>query len=155
MDFILINLQYSPSTAIINWADGLLATYSNRRAIVEQHDILNVNNSWNNQSSYNALRDNANLFLMLCGHMHTSTDGAAYVAGTGTDGHTIHVVQADYQDFAGSGYLRILRFSPADDLIYMTTYSPNLNSYLTSTTNYDQANLVYVMPDAPRRPAMR
>jgi hypothetical protein len=149
MDFILINLQYSPSTAIINWADGLLATYSNRRAIVEQHDILNVNNSWNNQSSYNALRDNANLFLMLCGHMHTSTDGAAYVAGTGTDGHTIHVVQADYQDFAGSGYLRILRFSPADDLIYMTTYSPNLNSYLTSTTNYDQANLVYVMPDAP------
>jgi len=32
---------------------------------------------------------------------------------------------ADYQDMSQSGYLRILRFSPADDMIHMTTYSPN------------------------------
>ncbi len=56
MDFILINLQYSPTTADINWADTLLTTYTSRRAIVEQHDILNTDNSWNNQTSYNALR---------------------------------------------------------------------------------------------------
>ena len=61
---------------------------------------------------------------MLCGHMHAANDGAAYRAELGDDGHTIHVVMADYQDFAGSGYLRILRFSPADDMIYMTTSSP-------------------------------
>ena len=73
-----------PPLPYFNWADALLKTYSNRRAIVEQHDILNVNNSWNNQASYNALRDHTNLFLMLCGHMHIRFDGAAYVAGTGT-----------------------------------------------------------------------
>ena len=56
MDFILINLQYSPGQAVRDWADALLKTYSNRRAIVEQHDILNVNNSWNNQTSYNEFK---------------------------------------------------------------------------------------------------
>jgi hypothetical protein len=148
MDFILINLQYSPSTAVINWADGLLATHSNRRAIVEQHDLLNVNNSWINQASYTALRDNANLFLMLCGHAWSGTDGAAYVAGTGTDGHTIHVVLADYQGMSnGNGYLRILRFSPANDMIYMTTYSPYTGGSIT--TDPDQKDLAYDMPGAP------
>ena len=28
-------------------------------------------------------------------------------------------------------------------MIYMTTYSPSMDSYITSTSNYDQANLVY------------
>ena len=36
MDFILINLQYNPGSAVLNWAEGLLTTYSSRRAIVEQ-----------------------------------------------------------------------------------------------------------------------
>jgi uncharacterized repeat protein (TIGR02543 family) len=148
MDFILVNLQYSPSTAVINWADGLLATYSNRRAIVEQHDILNTNNSWINQTSYTALRDNANLFLMLCGHSWSSTDGAAYVAGTGTDGHTIHVVLADYQGMSnGNGYLRVLRFSPANDMIYMTTNSAYTGGSIT--TDPDQKDLAYDMTAAP------
>ena len=44
--------------------------------------------------------------------------------------HTIHILMADYQDFpnGGNGYLRILRFSPADDKIYATTYSPYLDA---------------------------
>jgi len=151
MDFILINLQYNPTPAAITWADELLTTYSDRRAIVEQHDILNVNNSWNNQASYTALRDHDNLFLMLCGHMHSSSDGAAYVAGSGTGGagQTIHVVLADYQDMnRGNGYLRLLRFSPEDDMIYMTTYSPYTGGSIT--TDPDQKNLAYDMePSAP------
>ena len=49
-------------------------------------------------------------------------------------------MMADYQDYpnGGNGYLRILRFSPSDDKIYGTTYSPSIDSYITSTTNYDQ-----------------
>ncbi|MDX9948145.1 MAG: DNRLRE domain-containing protein [Bacteroidales bacterium] len=150
-DFILINLQFSPTTDIINWADNLLSTYSNRRAIVEQHDILNVDNSWLNRSSYDALRDHPNLFLMVCGHMNTSTDGAAYVAGTGTDGHTIHVVLANYQAISyGNGYLRLLRFSPANDRIYMTTYSPWTKSSLT--TYPDRMELAYNMNNTSSSP---
>jgi hypothetical protein len=143
-DFILINLQFRPTTDIINWADNLLTRYSNRRAIVVQHDLLNVDNSWLNRVSYDALRDHPNLFMMVCGHMSTATDGAAYVAGTGTDGHTIHVILADYQSMSyGNGYLRLLRFSPANDRINMTTYSPYINA---SRTSYpDQMNMAYNM----------
>ena len=119
-DFILINLQYSPTTAMLDWADALLKANPTRRGIVVQHNILNTDNSWNSQTSYTALKDNPNLFLMLCGHMHTSTDGAAYRAELGDDGHTIHILMTDYQDYpnGGNGYLRILRFSPANDKIY-------------------------------------
>jgi hypothetical protein len=146
MDFILINLDYNAGSAQRNWADALLKTYSSRRGIVEQHDMLNTNNSWVNQTTYNELKDNPNLFLMLCGHMHAPGDGAAYVQGTGDDGHTIHVVMADYQDFpsGGNGYERIFRFSPANDVISMTTYSPYTGGSIT--TDPDQKNLAYAMP---------
>ena len=126
MDFIIINLTYNPSTAVLDWADAILKANSGRRAIVESHSILNVDNSWSNQSVYTALKDNPNLFLLLCGHTHTPNDGAAYRSELGDDGHTIHIMLADYQDYpnGGNGILRILRFSPAADKIYATTYSP-------------------------------
>ncbi|MDD5700909.1 MAG: metallophosphoesterase, partial [Dehalococcoidales bacterium] len=124
MDFIIVNLRYQAGTDVLNWADTVLKANSSRRAIVVQHDILNVNDSWSNQATFNALKDNANLFLMLCGHNHASGDGAAYRAEQGDNGQTIHIMLADYQDFpnGGNGYLRLLRFSPADNTIYATTY---------------------------------
>ena len=145
MDFILINLEFFPTTDQINWADALFKTFSNRRGILQQHDVLNTDNSWLNKTSYDTLRANPNLFLILAGHMHTTSDGAAYLAGTGTDGHTIHVVMQDYQDFpyGGNGYLRIYRFSPADDMVYMTTYSPTADAFIT--TQPDRMNLLYDM----------
>jgi len=148
MDFIIINLQYNPDTARIHWADGLLQTYSSRRGIVVQHNLLNLNNSWYNQASYNALRDNPNLFLMLCGHMHSSTDGSAYRAETGDDGHTIHILLTDYQDYpnGGNGYLRLLTFRPASDEIFAQVYSPYVNTYLTNASNYEQFTMTYEMP---------
>ncbi len=85
MDFILINLAYNPSTAVLDWADAILKANSGRRAIVESHSILNTDNSWSNQSVYTALRDNPNLFLMLCGHMQLANDGAAYRSEVGDD----------------------------------------------------------------------
>ena len=79
--------------------------------------------------------------------MHTSTDGSAYRAETGTDGHTIHILQTDYQDYpnGGNGYLRLLRFSPADDKIYASIYSPYLDANLTNAANYEEFAMPYEM----------
>ena len=142
MDFIIINMQYNAGTSALAWADGLLKTYSDKRAIVVQHDMLSVTNGWVNQATYNALKNNPNLFLMLCGHMHTSTDGAAYVAGIGDSGQTIHVILTDYQDYS-NGYIKLLEFQPSEDEIEVTTYSPNLNTYLTGSE--EVMSLVYEM----------
>jgi hypothetical protein len=144
MNFIIINLQYIPGTAQLDWADSLLKANFNRRAIVVQHDILGFDDTWVNRSSYEALRDNPNLFLMLCGHMYNNaSDGAAYRAELGDDGHTIHIVMADYQGYTASGFLRILRFSPTNNRIYMTTYSPYTSASITTLP--DQMEMVYNM----------
>ncbi|MBN1538152.1 MAG: DNRLRE domain-containing protein, partial [Anaerolineales bacterium] len=148
MDFILINLQYNADSGMLDWADGLLKANPNRRGIVAQHNILNTNNSWQNEATYTALKDNPNLFLIVCGHMHSSSDGSAYRAETGDFGQTIHVLLTDYQDYNGSGntgYMRILTFKPADDEIYAQIYSPYVDAYLTSESNYEQFTMAYDM----------
>ncbi|MFN2271900.1 MAG: metallophosphoesterase, partial [Anaerolineae bacterium] len=134
MDFIVINLEYNLESAAITWADDLLTTYGDRRAIVVSHSILGYPPSGSSiapfttigQNIYNGLRDNENLFLMLCGHNHAE--------GRRTDvynGDTIYSLLADYQDLpdGGDGWLRIMTFSPADDEITVTTYSPTLGLY--------------------------
>src|SRR5205085_6450845 len=69
MDFIVISLEYdtAPDAAVLTWADNLLTTYSNRRAIVASHYILNAGNpatfGAQGQAIYNALRGHTNLFL--------------------------------------------------------------------------------------------
>jgi hypothetical protein len=152
MDFIIINLQYEPTTAMLDWADALLKANADRRGIVASHSMLNIDNSFNiaGTSIYNALKDNPNIFLMICGHMHSFTDGAAYREELADDGHTIiHIMLADYQDYpnGGNGYMRILRFSPDYNMIYVTTYSPYIDAFITSPP--DQIDISYEMAGQP------
>jgi hypothetical protein len=127
MDFIIIILQYSPTTGILDWADARLKQYPSRRGIIVSHSILNVGGtqtSWTTegQNIFNALNDNPNLFLMLCGHNH----GEGRRTDTGANGNTIYSVLADYQNYTngGNGFLRIMEFDPAASEINLTTYSP-------------------------------
>jgi hypothetical protein len=139
MDFIVINLEYNLESAAITWADDLLTTYGDRRAIVVSHSILGYPPSGSSiapfttigQNIYNGLRDNENLFLMLCGHNHAE----GWRADT-YDGHLIYTVLADYQDLTagGNGWLRIMTFTPDSDEITVTTYSPTLDAYGADTT---------------------
>jgi hypothetical protein len=137
MDFIVVNLEYQPGTAELDWADARLKEYSDRRAIVVSHSILNTNDTWSYPAVYDALRDNPNLFQMLCGHMHSPSDGAAQRTEMGTYGNTIYVLLADYQEYpsGGNGYLRIMQFSPANNKIFVETYSPSLDANLTDAAN--------------------
>jgi len=150
MEFIVINLQYNPTSAHLAWANNLLQTHADRRAIVVSHSILTINDAFTTEGNniYNALRGNPNLFLMLCGHNHASNDGAAYRAESRTGMQTVHAMLADYQDFpnGGNGYLRLLRFAPAADTIYATTYSPTLDQWRTSSP--DQMEMAYEMEAA-------
>ena len=154
MDFIVINLDYNsgPSSAVLSWADGLLQTYSDRRAIVVSHSMLNTNGTWTTAGTaiYNALEGNENLFLMLCGHMH----GEAMRTETATNGNTVYVLLADYQDApnGGNGWLRIMEFSPANDEITVKTYSPTLPAFgedvsMGDDTTSDVFVLSYDMDD--------
>ncbi len=137
MDFIVINLEFQPGTAVLDWADTLLKNNSNRRAIVVSHSMLNLDNTWSYEGIFTFLKDNPNIFLMLCGHTHSPTDGAAQRIESGDHGNTIYILMSDYQEFpnGGNGYLRRMRFSPLDKKIYVQTYSPWLDAYLHDAEN--------------------
>lgn len=111
MDFINIGLEYdtTPDVTVLDWADSLLKAYPNRRAIVSTHNLINTGDpgTWSTQglAIYDALKDNANLFLMLGGH----------VPGEGRrsdvfQGRTVHSLLSDYQgrSLGGGGLLRVV-----------------------------------------------
>src|SRR6266536_2853210 len=92
------------------------------------------------QAIYNALKGNSNLFLMLSGHV-SPPEGQRQDT---FNGHTITSLMSDYQGRAhgGDGWLRIMEFSPANNQIWVKTYSPTLNQFETDadsqfTLNYD------------------
>jgi Concanavalin A-like lectin/glucanases superfamily/Bacterial Ig domain/Calcineurin-like phosphoesterase len=142
LDFIVINLAYNPNTAgtqaIMDWADALLKAHPARRAIITSHWFIGTGNpaSWggHGQAVYDNLKDNPNLFMMLCGHIH----------GEGRrqdvfEGRTVHTLLQDYQDRAGAaggfgggdGWLRYYTFSPASNEIHAKTCRATSGEYET------------------------
>jgi hypothetical protein len=146
LDFIVVHFEYDPAAnpAVLAWANGLLQTYSDRRAIVVSHFIINAGNPGTfgaqGQAIYNALKGNPNLFLMLSGHV-SPPEGQRQDT---FNGHTVTTLMSDYQSRTngGNGWLRIMEFSPANNQIRVQTYSPTLNQFETDadsqfTLNYD------------------
>jgi hypothetical protein len=149
MDFIAVYLEYDtgPDASVLVWANSLLQTYSQRRAIVVSHYLgaPTTPSSFGTQGSvtYNALKANTNLFLMLCGHVN----------GEGSredvyNGNTIRTLVSDYQfrPNGGNGFLRLLRFSPAMNTVRVFSYSPWIRQYETDADS--QFQFACAMPSA-------
>lgn len=152
LNFIVIYIEFdngmtSSGHPVLKWANTLLQNYRDRRAIVISHNVLQgqTSNAFTSQGQaiYNALKGNPNLFLIMGGHLD--------VAARRTDrpgGNTIYTLRSDYQyvDSQRSGYLRLMRFSPADDMIYVSTYSPTQKKhYDHPDTPQNHFNLSYAM----------
>jgi hypothetical protein len=134
LDFIVLYFEYDPEpdAEVLAWANEVLRTNAQRRAIVVTHNMGNTETpvvfSAQGATLYHALKTNANLFLMLGGH----------VTGEGRrvdtfNGRRVHTLVQDYQGWTngGNGYLRILEFSPSNNLVIAQTYSPWADEYQT------------------------
>lgn len=150
MDFIVIYLQYDSTLnpAWLNWANDVLRTNQNRRAIMVTHNFGNtstpVSFSAQGAAIYNAVKTNKNVFMMLAGHV----TGEGSRADT-YQGNTIRTFVSDYQGWTngGSGFMRIIDFSPSRNEVVFTTYSPYFNTYSTAATSeiffdYDMSHAV-------------
>lgn len=142
MNFIALSLEMGAgsNSDIMAWANGVLQSNVNRRAIVTTHSMLNpapwpTPADWTLEGPeiFNGLTNNPNLFLMMCGHMHG--EGRRHEA---VGDHYVDVLLADWQDGVpdgtqngGDGYLRILQFSPSNNQIRVSSCSPYVNQYLT------------------------
>ena len=147
LDFIALYFEYDVNAdpAKLSWGNSLLQTYSNRHAIVFCHNLGSAstpsNFSAQGAAIYNALRTNANMFLMCSGH----------VSGEGSrkdvfQGHTVYTLVSDYQSYTngGDGYMRLYQFSPNNDVIRVFTYSPYLDQYETDKNS--QFTVSFSMP---------
>lgn len=68
-----------------------------------------------------------NIQLVVSGHVHTEK----HRTDKNIAGNTVYQMLADFQedDYGGNGWLRILTFSPKNDTIRVTTYSPFLQKF--------------------------
>lgn len=150
MEFIVIYFEYDANAnpLVLNWANDVLRTNQQRRAIIVTHNFGNTSTpvSFSAQGSaiYNALKTNKNVFMMLAGHV----TGEGSRADT-YQGNTIRTYVSDYQGWTngGSGFMRIIDFSPSNNQVVFTTYSPYFNTYSTAPTsevwfNYDMSHPV-------------
>ena len=155
--FIMVSIEYDDAMTdsnhpVLAWANRLLQEYADRRAIVISHNMLEggTSNAFSNQGQaiYTALNRNPNLFLIMGGHLDVAARRSDKVHG-----HTIYTLRSDYQfvDTWQSGYLRLLRFSPANNRIYVSTYSPTKGEYYPDRTD-NNFSLVYNMRDSAAGP---
>jgi len=133
-DYLVFHFQYAPSDDVLAWANATISNYPNRRVIVVTHDYLGTDGSrsTNGEAIWQKfVKPHADqIFLVLGGHATAEARRTDIV-----DGHVVYQLLADYQSRSngGNGWLRILRFSPVEDKIYVKTYSPYLNSYETDS----------------------
>jgi hypothetical protein len=142
VDLIILQLEYNPRSNVITWADGILKDNPNRIAIITTHAFLNLDGSRLSEGAgiWNTLvQGNDNVCLVLCGHMHGEARRTDVV-----NGREVHQLLADYQTRSngGNGWLRIMRFVPTEDMVYVETYSPSLDQYETDGDSQFSLHLV-------------
>lgn len=146
VDFLVLSLVMNAGQdrELMHWADQVLQSHSNRQAIVVTHSLLNETlwptpPTWTKEGRaiFEVISQHPNCFLMLCGHKHGEARKRETV---GTNGHSVDLILADYQDcpHGGDGYLRVMEFSPSRRQIRVKTFSPwtgqwstNINSQFT------------------------
>lgn len=128
LDFIVVSVEYDeePDQMVLNWADSLLKVHKGRSAIIVGHFFINTAGHFGTQgrATYDALKNNPNLFLMLCGHQ----SGEAMRRDT-YKGRTVYTLLTDYQrrKNGGSGWLRTMEIDASKRRMEVATYSPWLN----------------------------
>ena len=91
---------------------------------------------------------NPNVKFVFSGHVVGDGQSLGYatarLTSTRPDGSRVHQLLANYQYclggpcaevHGGNGFLRVLRFSPAENLVHVQTYSPYLRQFLTDDGN--------------------
>jgi hypothetical protein len=131
LNFIVIYLEYdshNQDDANMNtWAYNLLGTYSTRKAIIVTHYMMDNGNqgafSPQGLDIYNQLKSRSNVVMMLGGHVAGNGEGQRLDVYTGK---RIKTFLSDYQGRTngGNGLMRLLKFSPVNDLLSVSTFSP-------------------------------
>lgn len=143
MEFMVLSLAFGNPQEQLDWANQVLDQYPQKRVIFATHAYLDDDATyllrneefgvedppmrWNDGQQVwdKVIKGHPNVFMTVCGHV---PDQARRVS-TNDAGRPVHELLVNYQGIAngGNGYLRLLRFSPSRDKIFVEAYSPPLD----------------------------
>jgi hypothetical protein len=173
LEWLILSLEFGPRSAVLEWATEVLATHSNKPALLITHAYLNVagelfihsdnhaasngyglgggspdvndgTNIWNT-----LVYSNNNVRMVVCGHDGATNVGARLKIGTNINGRAVCEVLSNYQYYntpTYSGYMLLVDFLP-DGTASFRTYSPVLNQTYTSPESSGNLDLTGFMPD--------
>jgi hypothetical protein len=154
-NYLILVLEFAPRDSALAWADGILKANQDKDAIIVTHMFTYMDNTRisgcdpNSAASFGVGQDNngedmwwklvrkyPNIHLVLSGHV-VQGDGTGRRMDVGLNGNLVNQILADYQSdpLGGEGYLRIMRISPSQNRVSVTTYSPYLNTFKTDDHN--------------------
>jgi hypothetical protein len=160
--WLILSLEFGPRDAVLAWANRIVKQHASTPTIVVTHAYLYSDDTrydhltrpdqlWNPHvylddrapGSVNdgeeiwrkLIRDNDNILFVLCGH--DLEDGVGRLTSTRRDGSQVHQLLANFQmePLGGGGYLRVMRFSPAEHRVAVQTYSPLSDTFKTDPDN--------------------
>ncbi len=154
LDFVFLHLECNAPDDVLEWADGVLEEHSDRRAIMTTHMYLGPVEHWGDRSysdipkgrvqwikchreedrGNNAeqmwdklIARHANVMMVICGDQRGTQ--ALRLQSVGWNDNIVHELLTDIRD----GYLRLMRFNPAENRIDVMTYSPTLRMFCDGT----------------------
>ncbi|WP_062107990.1 FIMAH domain-containing protein [Bacillus niameyensis] len=150
-DFIMIYMGWQPTTEGIAWMNEVLAQYPDRFAILNFHEYLLANGQRSNIAErvyQEVILPNENVKMVLGGHYHGSIHQTRMMAeadenlvrvateriddtGDGKPDRVVHQLLGNFQDAhrGGDGYMNVMNIDVSNNMIYVNTYSPELDSY--------------------------
>jgi len=153
---LILSLEFGPRAEVVSWANGVLATHAQTKAIIITHAYLNPSGelltSGMNHAASNGyglggdvydgdelwaslVEPNDNVRYVFCGHDGISTDGSALRTSyhDGDEAKPVYQIMTNYQyyDVNEAGYLALLNFNSTG--VSMKTYSPWLDRYKTDS----------------------
>ena len=147
--YLVLVLEYVPRDSALAWAKSVLDANKDKEVIVVTHSYLYSDSTQVDEcDTADMIGDNdgsrqwsklvsqySNISVVLSGHITNKFNARRSDVGVG--GNFVHQIFANWQDWTngGNGYLRIMKFSPSNNTINVTTYSPYTGLSLSDTGN--------------------
>ncbi len=147
-DFIIMYLGWGYKQADMDWANGILKQYKDRKAILAVHEYLYYDSgNYGTDDAIDAVdlmsevvTPNSNVFMVLCGHHQAAMYNVKRIGGK-----VVYENLHDYQDVSlgGAASFRMMYFNMKDQELYMVPYSAMTNE----NTGYFQSKFeAYTIP---------
>jgi len=173
MKFMVIGLEFGPRDEVLAWAGKLCEKHKDRRVIVVTHCYMYYDDTRvgrgdgshprvflgsrpgndGEQMWEKFVKHHENIFLVVSGHIRPR--GTGRLTSVGKHGNKVHQLLANYQSFAkgGNGWLRLMKFVPAENKILVVTYSPTLNKFMNDDRH--SFALKWTMTPAAKRASVK